>query len=558
MRIHHAVAGLGLGLLAVAPGCYAGVNHQVGQSGGEDSASDETGGSSSSGDDSDGSGDDSGPGPSAECEGAPISVGVAPMRRLTRTEYNNTVRDLLYDTSAPADLFSPDELVGGFAANSIASLSKGQLDAYFAAAEALASVAVEANWDTLVACDPGDRPCLHSFVETFGRRAFRRPLNATEREGYVALLDETFDSADGNVAVEVVLEAMLLSPSFLYRVEGEENSGDEVVAVTGYELASRLSYFLWESMPDDELLDLAEAGMLEDDATLEEQARRMLEDARSLDALESFHRQWLPIDDLDDRVKDPALFPEWDAELADSMTQETLAFAEAVMREGDGKLETLLTASWSMVNPDLAALYGVEANGAGFQRVELDPAERSGILTHASVLTGTSHAAENSWVFRALFVREKLLCHELPPPPSDVDTNNINDPGRLESADCVGCHALLDPLGQGFDGYSPVGAFRLTDEAGESVDEKGSISDIPEIGDFDGPVELGVGLATNEKVRECVATQWFRYANRRHEAEADTCALEELQAQFEASDGDLRELAISLVTAPSFRFRRHD
>lgn len=560
MRIHQAVAGLRLGLLAVAPGCYAGVSHQVGQSEGEDSAGEDTGGSSGSGGDSDDGEDDSGegPGPSAECEGAPVSVGVAPMRRLTRTEYNNTVRDLLHDTSAPADLFSPDELVGGFAANSVASLSKGQLDAYFAAAEALAAVAVEANWETLVACDPGDRPCLHAFVETFGRRAFRRPLNASELEGYVALLDETMDSADGTVAVEVILEAMLLSPSFLYRVEGEEAAGEQVVAVTGYELASRLSYFLWASMPDDELLDLAEAGMLEEDATLEEQARRMLEDPRSRDALRSFHLQWLSIDDLDDRVKDTALFPEWDADLSDSMTQETLAFTEAVIRDGDGRLETLLTASWSMLDGDLAALYGVEANGAGFQRTELDPTERSGILTHASVLSATAHAAENSWVHRALFVREKLLCLELPPPPTDVDTNNTNDPGRLDNPTCAGCHILLDPLGQGFDAYSPVGVLRWTNESGEAVDGQGTIADIPEIGDFDGPVELGEGLATNSLVRDCVATQWFRYATRRHESEADTCALEDLRAQFEASDGDIRTLAVSLVTSPSFRFRRHD
>ncbi len=556
MRIHLAVAGL----LAVAPGCYAGVTHQLDEGGTDDSAGPGSGESSGTGGDSDDGDGESGdgPGPSAECEGAPTTVGVTPMRRLTRTEYDNTVRDLLGDTSAPAQAFAPDELVAGFAANSIASLSKGQLDAYFAAAEALAAVAVQTNWETVVGCDPGDRPCLHGFVETFGRRAFRRPLNAAELDGYIELLDDTADTADGIAAAEVVLQAMLLSPSFLYRVEGEDSSGSGLVAVTGYELASRLSYFLWASMPDDELLDLAEAGMLEDDATLDEQARRMLEDPRARDALEAFHLQWLSIGDLQDRVKDPALFPEWDADLADGMTRETLAFTEAVIRDGDGRLQTLLTAPWSIVDADLAELYGVDAGGTGFSRTDLDPAERSGILTHASVLTATSHAAETSWVHRGLFVREKLLCDELPPPPAGVETNNVNDPGRLEAPECAGCHILLDPLGQGFDAYSPLGVFRLTDESGESVDGQGSMTDIPEIGDFDGPVELGAGLATNERVRDCVATQWFRYATRRHESEADTCGLEALQAQFEASDGDIRELAVSLVTSPSFRFRSHD
>lgn len=555
MRINLAVAGL----LAVAPGCYAGVSHQLGDDV-DESAGQGTDASSGPGDGSDDGSGESGDGPDAtsECDGAPISVGVTPMRRLTRTEYNNTVRDLLGDTSAPASLFSPDEVVGGFAANSVASLSKGQLDAYVAAAEALSATAVGANWGSLVACDPEDQPCLHSFVETFGRRAFRRPLSPTELEGYTDLLDETFDGADGTVAIEVVLQAMLLSPSFLYRVEGEDAGDGGLVAVTGYELASRLSYFLWASMPDDELLDLAAAGMLEDDATLEEQARRMLQDPRSRDALESFHLQWLSIEELEDRVKDPALFPEWDAELAQSMTQETLAFTEAVVRDGDGRLETLLTASWSVIDADLAELYGVEPNGAGFSRTELDPSERSGILTHASVLAGSAHAAENSWVYRGLFVREKLLCDELPPPPAGVDTNNTNDPGRLDAPECAGCHILLDPLGQGFDAYSPVGTFRVTDESGESVDGAGSVTDISEIGDFVGPVELGEGLSTHRRVLDCVATQWFRYATRRHEADADACALEELQARFDASDGDIRELAVSLVTSPSFRFRSHD
>lgn len=541
-------------------GCYSGTDGTLGGAGHDDGAmgtdpgaadsSDDEGGSSGDGgnDADDGDTDDE---PVAGCEER--TLGQSPMRRLTGLEYDNTVRDLLGDTSAPSHAFVADESVAGFAANAVAPLSATQLDQYFSAAEDVAATAVAERWDDVVGCGPEDDACLDGFIDRFGMKAFRRPLRADEQSGYLELLHDTQAESDGTAAVEVVIQAMLMSPSFLYHAE--THSGDEALAaLDGYAVASRMSYFLWASMPDEELFELAGAGMLTDPEVLEVQARRMLDDDKAADALASFHRQWLAIDNLTDSVKDAEMFPEWDEDLALSMQAETIAFADEVIRRGDANLRTLLTAPWSVVDGDLADLYGVDAPATGFAVTQLDSAERAGIMTHASVLTSKSHAAENSWVHRGLFVQEQLLCGELPPPPVGVEVNDANDPNRLDDAQCAGCHIKLDPVGQGFDQYSPIGTFRTVDESGEAIDGAGALYDIAEVGEFNGVVELAAGLAESQVVSDCMAKQWFRFATRRKESEADECAIDELQVAFTDANQDIRELMVALVRSDALRY----
>lgn len=534
-------------LCALAPGCYAGVTVNLGD---EAASGEDAGGTTGEGEDDDG---DSSGGVDVDESCEALQLGPSPMRRLTRTEYNNTVRDLLQDDSHPADAFVADEVVGGFEANAIAPLSEAQLNEYMGTAEVLADRAVTERWDTVVACEATDEPCVRDFILDFGSRAFRRPLSQAEQADYLAL----FDEADGEPedALALVMQAFLVSPSFLYHVEQGTDAVDGLIRLDNYEIAARLSYFLWASMPDAELFDLAAAGMLQDADTREAQAQRMLEDDRARDSIAAFHRQWLATSGLDSRVKDPELFPQWGPSLAEQMEAETVAFADEVLRRGDGTLETLLTADWSIVSPDLAALYGVDAPQAGMQRVDLDPDIRSGVLTHASVLTNTSHAAHNSWVHRGLFVRERLLCSDFPPPPDNVEANELNDPGRLENPVCAGCHTLLDPVGQGFDQYSPIGVFRTTDELGHAVSGQGEFLDLPEIGRFNGPVELGEKLATHPLVSDCVTTQWFRYVTRRLETDADACGLDTLRTRFAESGGNIPALITDLVRSKDFEFR---
>ncbi len=514
-----------LGAMLGTAGCYSGVH------GLDDDA--ELAGASGT--------DDSDPDEAELCR----ETDVAPtqMRRLTRLEYDNTVRDLLGDTTQPARQFFPDERVAGFAANAVAPLTTSQLDEFVAAAETLAANAVEQRWDEVVGCDPG-AACADAFITRFGRRAFRRPLTEAQHSHYRALFDDASAQWGPTEAISLVLQAMLLSPNFLYHVEPGSEPG--VAPLSAFPLASRLSYFVWASMPDDALLDAAEAGDLDETAGIEDQLRRMLEDDRASDSIASFHRQWLGTQSLADKVKDADLFPQWSPQLAASMEQETLRFADEVIRRGDATLHTLLTASWTVADARLAQLYGVDAPAEGFAVVQLPAEQRAGLLTHASFLTSSAHAAENSWVFRGKFVREQMLCDDIPSPPAGVEINEANDPDRLENEECGYCHILMDPIGQGFDAYDPVGAFD------PAIDGAGEVVGSADLGEFDGAADLARSLAQSPAVDDCVAEHWFHYAARRASTDADACTLEHIQARFAESGGDIRELMVAIAVSDAF------
>ena len=535
------LAASALGLLLT--GCYSGLD------GFDPSALDDGPARTpqSEGEDGGDAGDDGNP--EASCD-AP-SVGVSPLRRMTRFEYDNTVRDLLGDTTRPAQSsFSPDEAYGGFAANAVAPIAKTQLDEYAAAAEDLSATFVDTGLGQYIDCPMSDSACAEQFVADFGRKAFRRPLEAVEVDDYVALYEDAKGAWDAATGFRMMVEAMLLSPNFLYHMETLPQGAAEtdVVTLGGYELASRMSYFVWASMPDDALLDAAAAGELETPEGLETQVRRMLADDRAADTIASFTQQWMHLEGLQDKVKDAEMFPQWDEALADSMEHEALAFADEVIRNGDGKLATLLTASWTMGDAALADVYGVEAPEGGYGRLELPADERAGLLTQAGFLTTNAHAAENSWVHRGLFVRQNMLCQVLPAPPIGVEVTEPNDAGRLENDECKSCHTMIDPIGWAFDDYDALGMFTDEGEPGEALNSS--------VGQFDDIVALAGSLAEAPEVHDCMATQWFRYAARRDETPADDCALDDIKANFAASGQDVRELIVSVATSEAFRYHK--
>ncbi len=487
----------------------------------------------------------------ALCADAPVSVPRAPMRRLTRREYNNAIRDLLDDNSRPADSFVPDEVVAGFAANSVSPVTELQLTDYLDAAETLAARALT-QLDTLVACDVAQRACIEDFVATFGRRAFRRPVDADLTQRLLAVYDVSLPLWGGDKAFELVLQTMLASPHFIYHVEAAPNDGaTEIVALDPYELASRLSFFLWQSIPDDTLLAAAADGMLTTPEGVADQARRMLADDRASESAESFFGQWLEIEDLDEAIKSAAMYPEWSAEMGDMMKRETLAFTGEVMREGT--LSTLLTASYTYGDAALATLYGAEAPAGAFGRIELDPKQRAGLLTQGSFLAGRAGAEDPSWVYRGKFVRENLLCETLPPPPPGVDMNTSNDPDRLVNVECKNCHLLMDPIGYGFEAYDALGRFDPNAEAAGQLNGAGDLT-----GPFDDPVELSNAFATSDVVRRCVATSMLRFAARRATTPDDRCSVEAIDAGFADADLSMRELLVAIVSSDAFRFRRTD
>ncbi len=551
------LAALGLAL----PACYSGLAGDALTGGGAADAGDgpDTAGDDGADDGADGAnGDDDGDGddgPAASCDTP--SVAATPLRRLTRFEYDNTVRDLLGDSSRPAtESFSPDELSGGYAANGVAPVSATVLDQYAAAAETLAATFVgadgqgEAGIDAWVDCPHDQGACATDFVTEFGRHAFRRPLQPVEVDDYVALYESGKAEFDATTGLRLVVEAMLMSPNFVYHVETVPQGADatDVAELSAFELASRVSYFVWASAPDTALLDAAESGALSTADGLEVQVRRMLDDDRTSDALASFTGQWLHVQDLPDRVKDNEMFPQWSLSLADAMQREIPAFADEVIRFGDGKLQTLLTASWTMGDAQLAALYGVAPPAGEWGRIELPADERAGVLTQSGFLTTNAHATEGSWVYRGKFVRENMLCQPLPAPPPGVEVNEPNDAGRLENPECASCHVMMDPIGQGLDDYDALGIY-------QDLGSSGEVSGVEGLGTFDSAVQLSNALADNDVVHQCFATQWFRYAARRTESPPDACAIGDIQTAFADSGQDIRELMVAVALSEAFRYR---
>ncbi len=505
---------------------------------------------------------------------APCAGGEAffsPLRRLTRGEYNNTVRDLLGDDSAPADRFPADEVSGGFGNNAaVLGVSPLLAEKYQEAAEVLAARAVQ-DLGALVGCDPartGEEACARQFVERFGSRAYRRPLAPAERDRLLAVYAAGRIGGSFAEGIELTVRALLQAPAFIYRLEYGRTArpGDRLVGLTGHEVASRLSYFLWGTMPDARLFEAAARDALATPAQVAALARQMLADPRARPAVVEFHRQWLGLSALDHLGKDARAYPEFDRALAGAMAAETAAFVEDVVFAGDGSLRTLLTSSRGFVSPALARLYGIPApSGSGLRPVELPPAERAGLLTQAGLLAVHALPDQSSPVHRGKMVREQVLCDQMPPqPPNLMVTPPEVDPGRptrarfaQHSADpaCSGCHRLMDPLGFGLEAYDGIGRFRARD-GGRPVDASGEILDTSDAdGPFQGARELAERLADSRDVRDCAATQWYRFAFGRLEGPGDACSLRALQDAFAGARGDVRELLVALTTTEAFLHR---
>lgn len=498
--------------------------------------------------------------------------GPSPLRRLTRSEYNNTVRDLLGVTSRPADAFTADGTAFGF--DNIAEVQQvTRLQAeQFATAAADIALQSRPKLAQILPCDPqkvGESACAGEFIKTFGRRAFRRPPTSVESDRLVKVYDAVRAGSDFNDGISAVLEVMLQAPAFLYKAEvGTAIAGTPgMAALTGWEQASRLSYLLWGTMPDDELFRAAEAGELSTSDQLTAQARRMLADPRARDLQRNFYRQWMTLDRLATLEKDKTLYPSYSPELRDLWRGELESFFDHVVDQGDGALNTIFASSFTFGDAKLAAFYGVKAPvGAGFQRIELDPLQRGGgILSRPGVLARLAKANQSSPVHRGVFVRENLLCQQLPPPPANVAIKppeldpNLTTRERFSqhsaSPACSGCHSLIDPVGLGFENFDAIGQWRSV-ENGKPVDGSGNLIQADVAGPFNGTTELGRKLVESGEVRGCYTLAWFRFANGRAATGEDGCAIQGLTQQVTATGGNVKELLVSLAQTDAFRFRK--
>ncbi|HEX6241227.1 MAG TPA: DUF1592 domain-containing protein, partial [Polyangiales bacterium] len=477
------------------------------------------------------------------------AVGSTRMRRLTHREYGHAVRDLLGDQTNPDHGFAADtqkDLFDTMANQNVATLLADQ---YLDAAEKLALSVADVK--ALAGCDPaGVASCARDFIKRFGRRAYRRPLSDDEVTRLSALYDKTRAASDATTGVRAMVAAVLASPNFLFRPEfgGGSSELTNTLKASPFEVSARLSFLLWASVPDDALLDAAANGQLATKQQVASQTRRMLSDPRARDGMRAFYEQWFGLALLDTTTKDAATYPGYNDGLRDAMLEETRRFLDYVLWQDDGKLATLLTAPYGFVNAALAKVYGVQApvGGSGFAKVDFDPAQRSGMLTQASIMTAYASSNTSSPVKRGKWIRTRVLCHDLPEPPANIPPlpppkQGISTRERFAmhtaSPACSGCHTLIDGLGFGLERYDGIGALRTTD-LGVAVDARGEVTQTTDIdGVYEGGPELGALLADSEQVQNCAATQWLRYSLGRRESSDDGCSLAALQDAFKAGSG---------------------
>jgi hypothetical protein len=556
--------------LALSAACTGQIGDTRDPSGGGPSTA---GGGASAGGPSTGTdgGNSSANGGGTSASGDPNAAGPMPMLRLTNREYNNTVRDLLGDTTQPANQFASDrDVTFEFRRASDVAVQDAML--LRTAAEAIAAAAApKIVPGTLLPCDPatGENNCAQKFISTFGPRAFRRPLTTDEATRLMALYTtgRSTLALGFTGAIGLLIEAILQAPQFLYHWESAPTAAliheGAVVRLDPYQTASRLSYFVWGSMPDDMLLTAAAAGQLDTAAGVQTAARRLLADPKAKDTVSSFFSDWLGLEGLSTATKDATLYPKYTPALQQAMLDETSIFVQNVVFGGDGRLATLLGAPYSYINTALGGVYGVQASGAAMQRTNLNPAQRAGFLTHGSFLALTGSAEGSNPVRRGKAVFTKLLCQSLPPPPPNVPAPAPASAGGTTRARFVqhdqnacakSCHQSMDPIGFAFENYDGIGQYRTTDN-GQPVDASGSVMLDGAPQHFNDVIELIGLLAKSSEVRSCFAGEWSRYALSRVDTAADKPSLQATAAAFGSDMATLQDLMTAIATMRSFRYR---
>jgi hypothetical protein len=498
--------------------------------------------------------------------------GKAPIRRLTRFELNNTLRDLLGDTSRAGDQLPPEAKGNGFSNDAaILSSSRVLIDAYHTIASGVAKTATKdaAALAKLSSCDvaaQGDEACARGFVKDFGRKAFRRPLTDAESAAAYGVYVAGKEGATHAAGLKAVIEMMLQSPQFLYRVEiGTEVPGKSLRRPTSSELATRLSYLLWGTMPDPALLELAAQHQLDTPEQVKAQAELMLKDTRSRDVVRYFTDTLYGIGGLDGLERTEGTFPTFNASLGPLFRQETERFIEDVVWNGAGDFATLFNASYTFVNGPLAAFYGLPGvTGDGWQRVERDPTKRLGLLTHAGVLAATTPGSRNNPVVRGKFIFEELLCGHVPSPPVELNVKEPPaDPTRTtrerfaahrEVEPCKGCHVMLDPIGYGLENFDGVGLWRDT-ENGKPIDASGEFpASVDVAGAFAGPTDLAKKIAGSQTAQACFAGKWLAFAYGRVPGDADACSKNQLETAFNDAHGNVKALLLAATQTDAFLY----
>lgn len=520
----------------------------------------------------DGSSSPGSPGEGTSSASAPIDCtdpdqpGPRQLRLLTREEYAATIADLLAIDRPATDDLPVEPRVAGYDNNAAASVvTSRHVDAYLAVADAAVRTALKdkGKW---IACDLGSAACRTSFVEKFGRRAFRRPLRAEEKARFEAMFAADLTGGSDDEGVAAAVSSMLVSPSFLYRSELGARADDGTYPLTAFELATALSFTFLGTTPDDALLDVAASGKLDPEAT----ARAMLADPRSRPQVAKFFSQWLDTTSLLSTNKDKTIYPTFTDAVRVGLDAELRAFVNHVTFDSSHGFGELLSVDYVFANDAVAGFYGLPLPGSATPQKIAGGAERGGILALGAVLASHAHSNESSPIKRGKWVRDRLLCQDLPPPPANANTTPPGlDPTlttrerfakHTSDASCRGCHQYIDGVGFGFERYDGAGAHR-TEEGGRSIDATGEIRGRESLTNgvsesFDGPKGLAALLAKGEGAPSCFATHWFRFARGLKEDGPEVCAARTLGKKFLEKGQDIRELMIAVVTQRSFLVRR--
>lgn len=495
-----------------------------------------------------------------------LSKGGPKLRVLTRTEYRNALSFLLGPTSAelklPEDLYS-----AGFTAigASQVAINAPSVELYETASRAAAAevFADATRWQTLLGCRPQtdlSDACVVSFIQNFGKRAFRRDLADTEVQAWLGA-GKNIAQLSGSAAqgLSTIVSGLLQSPYFLYRVETntlDATSGR--LKYDGASMATRLAFLLTGSPPNDSLLAAAAAGQLDTPEGVKTAATPLLNDPNALERMAGFFNELSQVHLVSSVQKSQQLFPNFNTTLQSSMLQATQLFIKNVVLAPTADVRTFFDSDQTFVDATLAPLYGVSAPASGFAQITLGPATgRAGIFGQAAVLAGHSQADHTSPTRRGVFISEIFLCTTPPPPPNGVVTTLPDDPTKTarqkldahRTADsCKGCHGLFDPLGFGLEHLDAIGQYR-TMENGQPIDATGTLDGIA----FDGAAQMGAAFRQSAKAMTCLMNSYYRSANGRADATADAVQIDQLGQTLAAKAYVWRDLVSEFIVSDAFR-----
>lgn len=499
----------------------------------------------------------------------PFEPADSALLRLTDEQYRNSIVDVFGEHVLVVGSLEPNNLVDrSFAVGSTyGAVSRRGIEQYEAMALNVAAQVMEPSdeRDALMPCTPAgttDDVCSRAFLSTFGRRLWRRSLTDTELDALVDVANQAATTLDDFYdGLEFGIVALLESPYFIYRIELGEDDGSGTLRFSSVEMASRLSYFLWNTTPDDELIDAAEAGELDDADALEARVRGMVADDRARQGARSFFTELFELNELDELIKDPEVFVHIDAEVGPSAREETLLLLEDNIFEQNGDYREVFISRTTFLDRKMASIYNVPTPAReGFAAYTFpDDAPRAGILTHASVLALHSHATATSATLRGNFIRTRIMCGTIPPPPADVDTS-IPEPSvtattlreRLrehrENPVCASCHSAMDPIGLGLENFDALGRYRRL-EAGAVIDSSSDVDGEP----FADAVGLGQLLHDHPDVPRCLTKLYYEYATAHVPTSSEQAQLNALSEAFAASGYRVQELMVQIALSDGFR-----